>query len=304
MSDMSQNTMQIFDRRAVTLHRDRAAPGFSDGGFLVKEVADRLADRLVDITRQFPTALDLGCHCGEFGRIAAGRGGIETLLQMDLSEKMARAAGALSIVGDEEWLPIKEESLDLVISTLSLHWVNDLPGALIQINRSLKPDGLFLGAMLGGDTLIEWRDCLLRAEMQVSGGASPRFSPLADGRDAGSLLQRAGFALPVIDSDIITVTYDNAFKLMADLRAMGETNSVIERSRAPLNRSVLMRAAELYTEGYAGPDGRIPATFQIIYLHGWAPHESQQKPMRPGSAKTRLADVLGVEEHSAGEKVS
>lgn len=294
----------IFDRQAVRLRRDRAAQGFDTGGFLVDEVADRLADRLLDIKRDFPTALDLGCHTGAMGRAVGNAapgggaaGGIRTLVQADLSPAMAARAGALALAADEEFLPFREESFDLVLSCLSLHWVNDLPGTFIQINRALRPDGLFLGAMLGGDTLVELRECLIEAELAVTGGASPRLSPLTDLRDAGGLLQRAQFALPVIDSDRITVTYDNALALMADLRRMGETNAVIERTRKPLSRAVLMQAAQLYQDRFAGPDGRIPATFQVIYLHGWAPHASQPKPLRPGSAKTRLADALGVTEH-------
>lgn len=294
----------IFDRQAVRLRRDRAAQGFDTGGFLVDEVADRLADRLLDIKRDFPTALDLGCHTGAMGRAVGNAGpgggaagGIRTLVQADLSPAMASRAGALALAADEEFLPFREESFDLVLSCLSLHWVNDLPGTFIQINRALRPDGLFLGAMLGGDTLVELRECLIEAELAVTGGASPRLSPLTDLRDAGGLLQRAQFALPVIDSDRITVTYDNALALMADLRRMGETNAVIERTRKPLSRAVLMQAAQLYQDRFAGPDGRIPATFQVIYLHGWAPHASQPKPLRPGSAKTRLADALGVTEH-------
>ena len=206
-----------------------------------------------------------------------------------------------SLVADEEWLPFREESFDLVTSCLSLHWVNDLPGALIQINRSLKPDGLFLSALLGGETLHELRTCLFEAEIAVTGGSGPRVSPLTDLRDAGALMQRAGFALPVIDADTITVTYASPFALMQDLRAMGETNAVLDRPKRGLRRDVLMRTAELYGSRHGLPDGRIPATFQVIYMHGWAPHESQPRPMRPGSAKSRLADALDTEEQQTGD---
>ncbi len=295
--------MKIFDRTLVRRRRDRAAAGFDKHSFLADEVADRLADRLLDIKRQFPVALDLGAKTGCFDRVRKNTGGIETLLQVDLSPRMTSRTSGLAAVADEEWLPFAEESLDLVVSNLSLHWVNDLPGALIQINRALKPDGLFMGAMLGGDTLMELRDALMTAEIELTGGAGPRVSPFADLRDGGALLQRAGFALPVVDSDRITVSYATIFDLMADLRGMGETNATVERTRMPLTRRLLLQAGEVYHDRYSDHEGRLQATFHIIYLHGWAPHESQPKPLRPGSAKQRLAQVLGAVESSAGEKV-
>ena len=294
--------MTVFDRRLVRARRDRAAAGFSEFDFLFREVADRLADRLLDIARAFPMALDLGCHTGVFGDVLGGRGGIETLIQCDLSEGMARRAGGPAVVADEEALPFDAPRFDLAVSNLSLHWVNDLPGALVQANRCLKPDGLFLGAVLGGDTLHELRDCLMQAELDLRGGVSPRLSPFAQVRDAGGLLQRAGFALPVTDSDIVTVTYENAFRLMRDLRGMGETGAALSRPRRFARRDLFLRAAALYQERHAQADGRIPATFEVIYLHGWSPHDSQQRPLRPGSAKTRLADALGAKERDAGEK--
>lgn len=305
MNGSQTDQISVFDRRQVRRNRDRAASGFPDVDFLMREVADRLADRLQDISRQFPHALDLGCHTGTLGDFVTGMNGIETLIQADISTDMAAAAARPdrpAVAADEEWLPFAEESFDLVLSNLSLHWINDLPGALIQINRTLKADGLFLAAMLGGETLKELRDVLALAEVELRDGLSPRVSPFADLRDAGALMQRAGFALPVIDSDIITVTYGNPLTLMQELRKMGEGNAVTERSRRPLGRDILMRAAELYIERYAGPDGRVPATFEIIYLHGWAPHETQQKPLRPGSARNRLAAALDAEEQSAGER--
>lgn len=305
MNGSQTDQISVFDRRQVRRNRDRAASGFPDVDFLMREVADRLADRLQDISRKFPNALDLGCHAGTLGDFITGMNGIETLIQADLSTGMAAAAARPdrpAVAADEEWLPFAEESFDLVLSNLSLHWVNDLPGALIQINRTLKADGLFLAAMLGGETLKELRDVLALAEVELRDGLSPRVSPFADLRDAGALMQRAGFALPVIDSDTITVTYGNPLTLMQELRNMGEGNAVTERSRRPLGRDILMRAAELYVERYAGPDGRVPATFEIIFLHGWAPHETQQKPLRPGSARNRLAAALDAEEQSAGER--
>ncbi|MGE3905151.1 MAG: SAM-dependent methyltransferase, partial [Reyranellaceae bacterium] len=191
---------------------------------------------------------------------------------------------------------------DLIASALSLHWVNDLPGALLQIRQALRPDGLFLAALAGGDTLAELRHCLLAAEAEVEGGASPRVSPYVDLRDAAGLLQRAGFALPVADIDRLTVLYPDALALMRELRGMGESNLVRERRRTPLRRATLLRAAALYGEKFSDAEGRVRATFEIVYLHGWAPHETQQKPLRPGAASQRLADVLGVREIPAGEK--
>lgn len=300
--------MNVFDRAAVRRHRDRAAPAFPAFGFLFEEVAERLLDRLDDVRRDFPVALDLGAHRGELARrLAGGRKGVETLVMCDLSEAMMRAASpadAPRVAADEELLPFAEASFDLAVSNLSLHWVNDLPGALVQLRRALKPDGLFVGAMLGGETLFELRRCLMEAEAEILGGVSPRISPFAEVRDAGSLLQRAGFALPVVDSDTITVTYENAFRLMSDLRGMGETNAGLNRRRVPPPRSLFLRAAERYAELYAGPDGRVGATFQILWMAGWAPHESQQRPARPGSAGRRLADALGTEEKPAGDKAA
>jgi SAM-dependent methyltransferase len=293
-----------FDRRAVRAHRDRAAALLPEHDFLFREVADRLVDRLADVTRKFPRALDLGCHGGEIAGALSGRGGIETLVQCDLSPAMARAAGGLALAADEEALPFGAHAFDLVLSNLSLHWVNDLPGALAQIRHSLKPDGLFLAALLAGETLAELRGSLLEAELAVAGGVSPRVSPVADMRDLAGLLQRAGFALPVVDSDSIAVTYADPFRLMADLRGMGETNAVAARSRSPSRRALFLDAAARYRDAHGDAQGRVPATFQVVYLTAWAPHESQQKPSRPGSATSRLADALGVEERLAGEKAA
>ena len=294
--------MKIFEPRLVRAHRARAAARLADHDFLFREVAERLADRLSDITRKFPLALDLGCHGGEFGEIVGARGGIETLIQCDPAPAMARRAGGLALAADADALPFGEGKFDLIVSNMSLHWVNDLPGALIQIRRALKPDGLFLAAMAGGGTLGELRGALLEAETELAGGASPRVSPFVDLRDAGALLQRAGFALPVADGDLIPVRYENALKLMADLRGMGEANALAAAPRHFTRRDVIMRAAEIYRERHEGPDGRIPASFQIVYMIGWSPDPSQQKPLRPGSATTRLADALGVEEKPAGDK--
>jgi SAM-dependent methyltransferase len=298
--------MNVFDRRLVRRHRDRAAGHFAQHDFLVREVAERLAERLNDVTRAFPRALDLGCHSGVLAAALGDRGAIETLIQSDLSGAMARLAaanGRPSLVADEELLPFAPGSFDLVMSVLSLHWVNDLPGTLIQIGRCLKPDGLFLAALLGGETLGQLRAALLQAELEVEGGASPRVSPFLDLRDAGALLQRAGFALPVADRDVITVDYPDALALMADLRAMGEANALEDRRRTPSRRTTLLRAAALYQELYARNDGRLPATFDVIYLTAWAPHASQPKPLRPGSAAHRLAEALDTRELPTGDKI-
>jgi NADH dehydrogenase [ubiquinone] 1 alpha subcomplex assembly factor 5 len=295
--------MNVFDRAAVRRHRDRAAPRFESYRFLFEETAARLVDRLDDVKRDFPSVLDLGMHQGEVARLlSGGRKGVRMIAGCDLSEAMAARAdapGLLRVVADEEFLPFPEATFDLAVSNLSLHWVNDLPGALLQLRRALKPDGFFIGSMLGGETLFELRRCLMDAEMELSGGVSARISPFAELRDAGGLLQRAGFALPVVDGDTITVTYENAFRLMEDLRGMGETNAGRGRPRSPARRALFLRAAERYADLYAEPDGRIVATFQILWMAGWAPHPSQQQPLRPGSAGTRLADALGTREHRA-----
>jgi SAM-dependent methyltransferase len=286
----------VFDRDAVRLHRDRAARNFTAHDFLFREVAERLADRLDGIKRTFPRAADIGCRSGFARNAFQGRAGIEALIGLDPSP-----AFRPDVVADEEFLPLADQSLDLAISCLALHWVNDLPGALIQIRRALKPDGLFLAAMLGGDTLSELRGALMESELAEEGGVSPRASPLAALSDAAGLLQRAGFALPVADSETITVTYDDAFALMRDLRGMGETNAAALRRRNFSRRATLFGAVDRYRIAHA-KGARIPATFEVLFLTGWAPHESQQQPKRPGSAKARLADALGTVERPAGDK--
>ena len=301
--------MLVFDRAVVRLRRERAARGWDGAAFLKREIATRLVDRLDDIKRDFPVALDLGCHAGEVGAALAlpggrRRGGVETLLQMDLAQGFARRAGGHgpAFVGDEELLPVAPQSLDLAMSAMSLHWVNDLPGTLLRIRESLKPDGLFLGAMLGGETLWQLRQALAQAESDVEGGLSPRVSPFADLRDATGLLQRAGFALPVGDAERIEVSYPDALALLRELRAMGESNAVRGRRPTLTRRATLLRALSIYGRRHGGENERVPATFEVIFLHGWAPHASQQKPLAPGAAAGRLADALGTIERPAGEK--
>lgn len=293
--------VRIFDRHAVRQHRDRAAALLSDHDFLLREVADRLADRLADINRHFDRAVELGARGGILRDALTACAKVSTLIGA-MPSAPAHSATRATVIADEEYQPFASGSLDLVLSNLSLHWVNDLPGALIQIRRALRPDGFFLAAMFGGDTLVELRHALIEAETAATGGMSPRISPFAELSDAAGLLQRAGFALPVADADTITVTYADAFALMRDLRGMGETNAVAARPAGFTRRSVLFDAAARYAELYADEDGRIPATFQILYLAGWAPHETQQKPLRPGSAAASLADALDTVEQPAGEK--
>lgn len=287
----------VFDRHILKLRRDRAAKRASEFNFLFAETAERLADRLDDTTRKFPLAVDLGCHNGELGLIIGARGGIETLHQCDISYGYAQSAKMrnerTTFVADEEFLPFGDGSLDLILSNLSLHWVNDLPGMLLQARRALKPDGLFLACLLGGDTLRDLREALMTAEAEEEGGVSPRVSPFVDVRDAGALLQRSGFALPVVDSDDITIDYPDALKLMRDLSGMGESNLVAIRSKKFTKRSTLARAAAIYHERHGRPDGRVHVKFQVIYLTAWAPDESQPKPLRRGTGQVSLVDFLG-----------
>jgi NADH dehydrogenase [ubiquinone] 1 alpha subcomplex assembly factor 5 len=293
----------VFDRTVLRQRRVRAARAWDGHAFLKREIAERLVERLDDVRRSFPLALDLGCHGDEVARALGDRTTVGQLVRSDLGQPFARRAGGPAVVADEEALPFAAASFDLVMSAMNLHWVNDLPGTLIQIGRILKPDGLFLGAMLGGGTLWQLREALAAAESEIEGGLSPRVSPFADLRDAAGLLQRAGFALPVADGETIDVEYENALALMRDLGAMGEGNLVLERRRGMARRATLLRAAEIYNERFTGASGRVVASFEVLFLHGWAPHASQPKPLKPGSAALRLAEALDTAEHSAGEKV-
>lgn len=288
----------VFNRRAVRRNRDRAAPGLARHDYLLAETAERLMDRLDDVKRDFPTALDLGCRNGTLAARLGRRGGVRTLIQCDLSEGMARAAAlaapalvAPALVADEEALPFAEGTFELVLSSLALHWVNDLPGTLVRIRRALKPDGLFLAALFGGETLKELRGALTEADLATSGGASPRVSPFAQVRDLGQLLQRAGFALPVVDADTVTVAYADPAHLLADVRGMGEANAAAPRRKSFSRRALFAAALDRYPRA-AALEGRAPATFQIVYLTAWAPHASQPKPLRPGSAEASLAAAL------------
>jgi SAM-dependent methyltransferase len=289
---------RIFDR-SLLRQRRRRAQALGPATFLIDRVADDFADRLAAVLRRFARAADLGSPTGAVRRAIAGRA--DMLIAIDANAQGFDAAGP-RVVADEEALPVADGSLDLVVSALALQSVNDLPGTLVQIRRALKPDGLFLAALLGGDSLAELRQSFAAAEAEVEGGVSPRVAPFIDAREAGALLQRAGFALPVTDIERITARYASPFGLMADLRRMVATNVLVERRRTPLNRATLRRMVELYAERFADPDGRVRASFDIVWMSGWAPDPSQPQPLKPGSAKTRLADALGTREISTGEK--
>lgn len=276
---------RIFDPEAIAAKRRRALAAEEPAAhFLMRYAADDLADRLASVGRRFGDAVALDCLTADAANVIGASGKAD---QVQMVESAA------------ERVPLEPASRDLIVSLFGLSECDDLPGMLVQINRSLRPDGLFLGAILGGDTLAELRQSLLAAEIEVSGGASPRVAPFADVRDMGALLQRAGFALPVADVDTLTVRYDDLFALARDLRLMAATNALHERRRRPTPRSIFLRAAELYAARYADPDGRIRATFSVLWMSGWAPHASQQKPLRPGSARVSLKDVL---EQPAGKE--
>ncbi len=265
----------LFDRQAVLRHRSRA-PGIPGDAFLLEEAAGGLAERLAAVNRHFESGLDL-----------EGRARLGTAARSWLDVSFA----------ENEALPVEPGSFDLAVSALTLHTVNDLPGLLAQIRWALRPDGLFLAALFGGETLFELRDSFASAEIETTGGVSPRIAPFADVRDLGGLLQRAGFALPVADVERTTVRYRNFADLVRDLRLHGETNALTQRSSKPLRRETLAALLEHYQSHHAEPDGRLRATFDIVYLTGWAPHASQPKPLRRGSATARLADALGTSEH-------
>ena len=283
------STPLVFDRPLVRRRLSRAlAQGYA--GFLLDRAVEDLEERLSAVLRPFPLALDVGTPTPAAAEALRRSGRAGTVV------RLSPAFEPGSVLGDEERLPFGGETFDLAVSLLALQGVNDLPGALIQIRRALKPDGLLVAALLGGGTLAELRQAFAEAEAELEGGASPRVAPFADLRDIGGLLQRAGFALPVADSDIFRVRYASPFGLMRDLRRMGLTNALNDRRKTPLRRTTLLRAAEIYAERFSDPDGRVRATFEIVWLSGWTPHESQQKPLRPGSAKMRLADALGAQE--------
>ena len=276
MASNSNAAPKLFDRALLLMRQDRAQR-FGPATFLLDRVAEDMEQRLHAVLRDFADVADIWTP-GEFLRKPA-RDRVKSVTQINL-------------VAGQETLRLQSESLDLVVSGLAFQFVNDLPGVLTQIRRALRPDGLLLAAMIGGDTLTELRQSFAAAEAELESGLSPRVAPFADLRDVGALLQRAGFALPVADVDRIVVRYDSAFALMQDLRRMGATNILVERRRTPTRRATMLRMAQIYGERFADPDGRIRATFDVIWLSGWAPHESQQKPLKPGSAKASLAEAV------------
>jgi SAM-dependent methyltransferase len=272
----ASDTPALFDR--ALLHRRQArAERLGGAPFLRDRLIEDLDERLGAVLREFAVAVDV-----------ATPGGIGVALASRAREWRAIPIGD----DDSAALPLETATLDLAVSVLALQFVNDLPGVLAQIRRALKPDGLLLAAMTGGDTLTELRQSFAAAEAEIEGGVSPRVAPAVDLRDVGMLMHRVGFALPVCDVDRIVVRYDDAFALMRDLRAMGATNILVERRRTPMRRATLLRMAQIYGERFADPDGRIRATFDVVWLSGWAPHENQQKPLKPGSATASLAEAV------------
>ncbi|MCS0504064.1 methyltransferase domain-containing protein [Ancylobacter mangrovi] len=287
----------IFDPEALAARRRRAL-ALGAETFLLDRVAEDLADRLGAVKRRFESAVDLGTPASAVSAALARSEMVGRLFACGPAERVD-----VDAVIDPEALPFGAQTLDLVVSALALQTVNDLPGVLAQIRRALKPDGLLLAALFGAGTLSELREAFAVAESETVGGISPRVAPFADLRDLGALLQRAGLALPVTDVDRITVRYAHPLALMQDLRRMGAANPLADRRRAPLRRDTLARLFEVYAERFSDPDGRLRATFEVVWISGWAPHESQQKPLRPGSAKMRLADALKVPEgRLPGEK--
>jgi SAM-dependent methyltransferase len=274
----------LFDRALLRQRQERARK-LGPVTFLLDRVAEDFSDRLQAVTRNFADAADIWTPGG--------------LLRGPLAERF-KSVTRVDLVSDSETLPLRPASLDLAVSALALQFVNDLPGVLAQIRRALRPDGLLLAALIGGDTLTELRQSFAAAEAECEGGVSPRVAPFADLRDIGGLLQRAGLALPVTDVDRVVVRYDGAFALMHDLRRMGATNILLERRRGLTLRSTMLRMAQIYAERFADPDGRIRATFDIIWLSGWAPHESQPKPLKPGSATASLEEAVKKASPSRG----
>lgn len=294
----------LFDRRLLRERRARFAAEIEDREVLVGHIAGEIADRVAIMLRAFPRALDLGAYHGLLGRTIAELPSVEDVFYAESVLAYARRCPPPAIVCDEDLLPFKDGAFNLVVSGLALHRVNDLPGSLIQIRRALAPDGLFMAAALGANALGELRECLLEAEEEIEGGVSPRVAPFADVRSYGALLQRAGFALPVTDTEELEVIYPSPRALMQEIRALGGGNVLVARSKKPLSRRVLMRAEDLYRSRYGTPDGKIAATFQFVFMSGWAPDPSQQKPLKPGSAQSRLADALNTTEQPGGAKAS
>jgi SAM-dependent methyltransferase len=292
----------LFDRRLLRQRRARFAAEIEERKVLLAYVAREIAERIEIMLRAFPRALDLGAYRGLLGRTVADLPSVGDVMYAESVLAYARRCPAPAVVCDEDALPFKDGAFNLIVSGLALHRVNDLPGSLIQVRRALAPDGLFMAAVLGAKALTELRQCLLKAEEEIDGGVSPRVAPFGDVRAYGALLQRAGFALPVADAEEIEVVYPSPRAFMEEIRALGGGNVLMARSKEPLSRRTLARAEELYRSRYGTPDGKVTATFQFVFMSGWAPDPSQQKPLKPGSARNRLADALNTAEQSGGAK--
>ena len=292
---MTSGPPQIFDRALLTCRRNRAlsAPGRAPD-FLLEYVAEDFADRFEGIQRQFGVGISIDAYTGAVSRRLRPLSSIGRIIDVEPTASGLAVCDrdAVCVGAHVEELPFAEASLDFAVSVLSLQLVNDLPGALVQLRRALKPDGLLMAAVLGGETLNELRQSWLIAEAELADGASPRVAPFADVRELGGLMQRAGFSLIVADSERLTVTYSSPLAMMRELKAMGASNALVARARQPVTRRLLLRASEIYSEKFGLSSGRVPATFEIVTLTGWVPHESQPKPLAPGSATTKLADVL------------
>lgn len=299
MSDQS-----LFDRNLLRKRRSRFAHEVGEREFLIAHVAREISERVSLMLREFPRALDLGAYHGLLGQTVAALPSVGEVIYAESAFAYAERCPRPALVCDEDLLSFKDACFNLIVSGLALHRVNDLPGALIQIRRALVPDGLFMAAALGARALSELRDVLIEAEGETTGGASPRVSPFGDVSAYGALLQRAGFALPVTDAETLRVVYSSPRELMREVRALGGGNVLMARSRAPLPRRTLERAEDIYLARYGTPDGKVTATFEFVFMSGWAPHESQQKPLKPGSAQARLADALHTEERPAGDKAA
>lgn len=294
----------LFDRRLLRRRRDRFSHEIGARDFLIAYVAREIGERVALMLRDFPCALDLGAYNGILGRTVEALPSVGDVVYAESAFAYAAQCPRPALVCDEDLLPFADASFNLIVSGLALHRVNDLPGALIQVRRALAPDGLFLAAALGSRALAELREALIAAEGEVTGGASPRVSPFGDVRAYGALLQRAGLALPVTDAEELKVVYDSPRDLMRDVRALGGGNVLLSRSKRPLTRGTLERAEDIYRARHGTPDGKITATFELVFMSGWAPDESQQKPLQPGTAQTRLADALKTQEHTAGDKAA
>ena len=277
------NNIQVFDKNITRRNRERSSKHLDKHGFLFDWAQKEIENRLSIVKREFKQCLQIGAR--------APRLSTHDVTLLDSTPSLN-----VDLVADEEFLPVAQRSQDLIISPLSLHSVNDLPGALIQIKNALKADGLFMAALLGGETLYQLREAMQQTELNCFGGMSARISPFADMQQMGALMQRAGFALPVVDSEKIQVSYENVTKLMHDLRYMGEANALVNRSQRPLTKNYLDKLNKYYETHFTGDDGRLEATFEVIFISGWSPHDSQQKPLRPGSAEKRLSDALQSEE--------